>query len=207
MGRYLSNEHNRIQRSGGEVKVITILRLGIEYPIYVDDEDFPLLNRHDWHLLPSNDRLYAYAPIHIGKGERKMMPMTHMILGSCYHVDHADNNSLNNQKYNLRPASWQQNQWNKGKPKSGRHGKPTSQYKGVSYRPLKGKDRWLAILKHVEEGKHKSTGKIIRIGYFDSEIEAAKAYNAKVRELRGDWAWINPIPEINYDRSNVEETK
>lgn len=189
------------------MKVITVLRKGIEYPIYLDDEDFPVINRHDWHLLPSNDRLYAYAPIHMGKGERKMMPMTHMLMGSCYHVDHKDNNSLNNQKYNLRPATWQQNQWNKGKPKAGPKGKCTSKYKGVSYRPLAGRDRWFAAIKHVELDAHKSTGKMIRIGYFWDEDEAARAYNSKVRELRGEWAWQNPVPEINYDRSNDESSK
>ena len=34
--------------------------------------------------------------------------------------------------------------------------------------------RWLASLKHVEKGGHRSTGRMIRIGYFDSEIEAAR---------------------------------
>jgi hypothetical protein len=32
------------------------------------------------------------------------------------------------------------------------------------------------------------------MGPYDSEIEAAKAYNAKVIELRGEYAWVNPIP-------------
>jgi len=97
---------------------------------------------------------------------------------------------MNMQKENLRPATWQENGWNKGKPNRA----STSKFKGVSYRPLKGVPRWLAYFKHVEPGKHKSTGKYIYIGYFFSEIEAAKAYNEKIVEARGKYAWTNPIP-------------
>jgi len=77
-----------------------------------------------------------------------------------------------------------------------------SKYKGVLYAPMKGRDRWQALIKYVEEGAHKSTGKMIRLGYFWNEDDAARAYNAKIKELRGEFAWLNPVPEYRDTEKN-----
>lgn len=158
----------------------------------VDDEDYPLLSRYEWQRAGSNG--YPVTTIQTITGKRHTIYMHRFIVGGFSMCDHINLSPLDNRKDNLRRATYQQNGWNTGKPKSCRHGKPTSQYKGVSYRPLKGKDRWFAGLKHVAPGAHKNTGVMIRIGYFDNEEDAARAYNKKVRELRGEWAWVNPLP-------------
>lgn len=163
--------------------------------ILVDDEDYPLLSRHTWYMTGEKGNQYAATKVPNREGKIKSFCMHNFIVPLAVNVDHEDMNTFNNQKYNLRPATWQLNQWNKGKPKSGRYGVPSSKYKGVSYRPLRGKDRWLAQFKYVEEGKHKSTGYMVTVGYFWDEVEAAKAYNKKVKEMRGEYAWVNPIPE------------
>lgn len=174
------------------------------YTVLVDDDSYTLLNRHTWYIMYSgaNKKPYAFAELYSMKnGERikRMFYMHQMVVGSFAQVDHKNGNSLDNQFDNLRVATYQENGWNKPKNmnrrKDGRA--PTSQFKGVSYRPLRGKDRWLAFFKHVEAGQHKSTGKMLYIGYFDSEIEAAIAYNKKVKELRGEFAWVNPIPNAS----------
>lgn len=161
----------------------------------VDAEDYPIVARFTWQILWSKKRPYAMTRMYNERAAGRTFLMHHLILASSAMPDHIDGHSLNNQKHNLRPATHQTNGWNRGKNRRGGGGEATSEYKGVCYRPIKGKDRWLAILKHVEPGAHKSTGKVIRIGYFSSEVEAAKAYNKKVQELRGAWAWTNPIPE------------
>ncbi len=155
----------------------------------VDDEDYPLLSRFKWQR--SGGAGYAVTTIEFINGINREIYMHRIVLGGFCRIDHKNLNVLDCQKQNLRRATMQQNGWNKGKPIRSRHGNPTSKYKGVSYRPLRGKDRWFACLKHVKEGKHKSTGKMIRIGYFWSEKEAAIAYDKKVLELRGEWAWTN----------------
>lgn len=132
----------------------------------VDDEDYPLLVRHTWNFSGYGDNQYAITKIPTTEGKERNFYMHSFILPFAVNVDHEDRNTLNNQKYNLRPAIWQLNQWNKGKPKS-MGGKPcTSKYKGVSYRPLRGRDRWIAHFYYVEEGKHKSTGEYVVVGYF-----------------------------------------
>lgn len=164
--------------------------------ILVDDEDYPVISRHKWHYTANGANTRSYAVTRLNMSDRgvRTIFMHSMIIGFALNVDHEDQNTKNNTKNNIRPASWQQNQWNKPKSKT-THGKPcTSKYKGVRYAPLKGIPRWLAMIKHVEEGKHKSTGTIIRIGYFWNEDDAASAYNKKVKELRGEWAWVNILP-------------
>jgi len=173
-----------------------------------DDEDYPLLSRFIWYMgseLKSGGYpcCFSYGP----RNTRKQIFRHQLVMPSAVHIDHIDRNKMNNQKVNLRAASWQENGWNKGKNKTTRGRPSTSKYKGVSYRPLKGAPRWLVYFKHVERGAHKSTGKMIRLGYFFDEDEAARAYNKKIKELRGEWAWLNPVPDVNdHARSRDRDT-
>lgn len=173
--------------------------------VLVDDEDHALLSRHIWYMGSEISRGgYPCMFVYGQRNTRKQIFMHQLIVPSAVHVDHIDQNKLNNVKSNLRPATWQENGWNKGANKT-RNGKPcSSKYKGVRYTPLNGKDRWFAGIRHVERGQPKSTGVTITIGYFDSEDDAARAYNAKVKELRGEWAWLNPVPELKTTRESAE---
>ncbi len=92
-------------------------------------------------------------------------------------VDHVDRNSHNNQRSNLRIATRQQNNANKGPYKNG------SGYKGVSF--YSGK--WQA---RIYKNK-----KLYRLGCFINIHDAARAYNEKARLLYGEFAYINPISE------------
>ncbi len=176
-----------------------------------DDEDYPVLSRFIWYIgseLKSGG--YPCCFVYGQKNTRKQLFMHQLLVPSATNVDHIDHDKMNNQKSNLRPATWQENGWNKGKNKTHR-GKPsTSKYKGVVYRPLQGKDRWAVLIKHVERGQPKETGKMLRVGYFFDEDEAARAYNKKILELRGEWAWLNPVPDVNQparSRESVTEVK
>ena len=45
--------------------------------------------------------------------------------------------------------------------------------------------------------------KQIYLGYFDTEEDTARAYNAKARELFGEFAYMNPVPDI-ADKDNPQ---
>lgn len=93
-------------------------------------------------------------------------------------IDHKNNTKNDNRWENLRLVTNQQNCINK------RLGiKNTSGYKGVTW--CKSLNKWRAQTSYNR--------KKIFIGYFDDPKEAAKAYNEKVKELFGDFAWLNPI--------------
>jgi hypothetical protein len=97
-------------------------------------------------------------------------------------VDHKDGNGLNNTTENLRFATHSQNASNRPKFKS----KTSSRYIGVSFN--KDARRWQAYI--TAAGKRRWLGK------FDSEIEAAKAYDAAAKKLHRDFACLN-FPENN----------
>jgi len=103
-----------------------------------------------------------------------MGPPTHLV------VDHIDRDGLNNRKSNLRLCTNAENIRNAGK-----RGKGFSKYKGVS-RHTRGK-KWTAVIQLNK--------KTYFLGYFENEIDAARAYDKKAKELHGQFACLNFPPE------------
>ena len=98
-------------------------------------------------------------------------------------LDHIDRNPSNNSIDNLREATKSQNQWNRRSVES-YNGKLTSSgFKGVVFR--KQSQKWQAQIQINGERKY--------LGIFDSEIDAAEAYNAAAIELHGEFVEINAV--------------
>lgn len=93
-------------------------------------------------------------------------------------IDHIDGDGTNNKLTNLRLVTSAQNMSNQRKTKK----KTSSQYKGVTRR----KNSYRAYVTFQR--------KRFNLGSYHSEIEAAKAYNAKATELFGEYARLNVIP-------------
>lgn len=60
----------------------------------------------------------------------------------------------------------------------------TSKYRGVKWNAM----RWQATIEHQK--------KRIRLGVFATEEEAAEAYNARARELRGQKSSVNEVSQL-----------
>ena len=88
------------------------------------------------------------------------------------HIDHINGDPLDNRIENLREATIQQNGCNRGKNKNNSSG-----YKGVTWH--KANKKWLAQIMH--------NGKNIYLGCFDLLEDAAEAYQAKAKELHGEY--------------------
>lgn len=97
--------------------------------------------------------------------------------GTKIMIDHKDRDSLNNQKSNLRVCNNSQNTANSKKRKN-----CTSKYRGVA--------KYRIGLWRAYGGKN---GKMIHLGYFKSEIEAAKKYNEFAKEIHGEFANLNKL--------------
>lgn len=93
-------------------------------------------------------------------------------------VDHINGDGLDNRKENLRVCTNTQNQYNSKKRKN-----TSSKYKGVSFYKLSKK--WNAKLQYNK--------KSLNLGYFNSEIEAAKAYNNASLKYHREFANINKL--------------
>jgi len=92
-------------------------------------------------------------------------------------IDHVNRKGLDNRKGNLRGATHSENARNRGKLKRG----GVSAYKGVCR--CVGRKGWQARIK--------VDGKLLFLGYFREEVNAAKAYDAAAREYFGEFAGVN----------------
>ncbi len=90
-------------------------------------------------------------------------------------VDHINHNGLDNRKANLRAATPLQNSWNNQRERG------RNRFRGVLWNKVAKK--WQVQVNH--SGKH------ISGGYFDDEVEAARAYDEAAKKLRGEFAVLN----------------
>jgi hypothetical protein len=137
----------------------------------VDKKDYQWLSRFNWHATGRPKQLYATTYT----SDRKYVHMHTMILGSTK-PDHANGNSLDNRRRNLRPATSAQNSYNRGK-----HGR-SSRYIGVC-RDIK-RNKWIAQIKCAAK-------RVRLIKRFDNEIDAAKWRDKKAIEIFGEFARLN----------------
>lgn len=91
-------------------------------------------------------------------------------------VDHINGCKIDNRRSNLRMVTPSQNATNRAASRNG-----TSQYLGVSYESFV--SRWRAQIA--------MNGRDINLGRFDTEMEAAIAYDRAAREYHGEYARLN----------------
>lgn len=142
----------------------------------VDDVDFELVSKYVWHLDTHKGTKYARTNI-----RRKKVRMHRLIMGcrSDELVDHVDGDGLNNTRSNLRLCNKIDNGRNSFKRRSDR----SSTYKGVSR--IKKTGKWRSYIKLGDKQKH--------LGHFNTEKEAAKAYNQAASLHYGKFAKLNRV--------------
>lgn len=142
----------------------------------VDDLDYERLNQWKWYANKQHNTWYAVRGIR-DYGKVTMIRMHREILHTPVGMDtdHKDGDGLNNRRNNLRCATTAQNHQN------GRSRKGTSRFKGVCRNRRAGK--WKAYI-HAE-------GRTVHLGCFDSETDAAKAYDNAAQRYFGDFACTN----------------
>ena len=147
----------------------------------VDDEDYEYLNKFQWYAEKRFDRYYARRFTNSnGKIIRKYMHKD--IIKTTKDIDHINRNGLDNQKANLRICSRSENNMNRIKSKN-----KSSSYKGVCFNNKRFPSPWRTYIN--------IHSKRIVLGYFKSEIEAAKVYDKKAKELFGEFAKLNFLEE------------
>lgn len=148
----------------------------------VDAEDYELVRGYTWCATHKGNNFYAVTHTSRAGGKKSHSVYLHRLLMNPprgQEVDHINGDSLDNRRCNLRLATKAQNQHNMRIREGG-----TSKYKGVQWR--KDRHKWGARIHYH--------GKTIILGVFTDEVVAARAYDAKARELFGEFARCN-FPE------------
>jgi hypothetical protein len=148
----------------------------------VDDCVYDALVSHGWSWQFHQGYVKTNVHYYQENGKRTLTKiwLHRWILESFYNVrlgglrvDHKNGNPLDNRLENLRPATLAQNQWNKSK-RSG-------SYKGVNWMPRQ--RRWQASIR--------VNGVYMYLGLYQSEADAAKAYDLAALKWHKEFARLN----------------
>jgi hypothetical protein len=150
----------------------------------VDDVDYAWLSRFKWYAnkctLKTRVIWYAMRTTSRNVRPRRTFLMHREIaaVDGLLDVDHHDGDGLNNQRYNLRPATRSQNFQNRRKEPG-----KTSEFKGVSWH--RRAQKWTVQI--GVNGQHKY------LGLFEDEVEAARVYDRAAEQYFGEFALTNNI--------------
>jgi AP2 domain len=146
----------------------------------VDDRDYERVRRYKWHFTG------RYAQTRTPSPERKHLLLHRFLLEAPtgIQVDHVNGDPLDCRRNNMRLTDSRGNNRNR-RPLAAWNGRPpSSKYKGVWYE-RHGLRSWRA---GISVGSRR-----MYLGRFQSEDEAALAYNAAARRLHGEFACVNVI--------------
>lgn len=167
-----------------EMKIIVINspKYG-KHEVFVDDEDFDLVDKYTWHLQVVKKSNLKYAGTNVYNSETKkctQIKMHRLIMKFPeFIIDHFDRNGLNNQKANFRLCSHTENVRNSVVIQINN----TTGFRGVFFEPKKKLYRAMIGV----------DGKIVGGGRFKSPLKAAMRYNELALKYHGEFATLNII--------------
>jgi hypothetical protein len=174
-----------------KIKEWCYLSLASDFKVKIDKEDVDRVNAHKWRITKgTTGRLRVVTTIRTPKGAR------HLTLGRFLMAPPEGmqvyprrfNEGLDYRKSNLIVCTMKERQRLLPKTRM----VTTSSYRGVSF--SKTYSKWKAAIK--------CNGRNINIGIFDSEEDAALAYNKAATQYFGDIAYQNKINKPKKDRKD-----
>ena len=164
------------------------------HTVLYDEEDREIIEGYKWQIRKKSQTYYVCAKVYgpdkdewyisptSGKRQRKRKTIRmHRLITKCpkgLQVDHINHNGLDNRRKNLRICNNVQNQWNRRKGNNNNSG-----FKGVSIESRRKTKKYRVQIGYMGKTRH--------LGYFESPVEAAKIYDAKAKELFGEFANLN----------------
>jgi hypothetical protein len=163
------------------MELVVTRKNGDQHTVLYDDEDHELVASHRWWVLVTGRRTQLhYAAATVSEGGRRRTVLLHrVLLPGFVQVDHINGSGLDNRRANLRGCMTKAQNAHNQHPRTG----GTSRFKGVTRRG----SRWRAEIFTNGVRQH--------LGYFDTEEEAALAYDVAAYAQRGEFAYLN-FPEV-----------
>lgn len=152
---------------GSEMTKYRIIELSSGLVAKVDPEDYERINKYKWCAAKHRNTWYAQRA-----SNGTTIYMHREILPGFPLIDHEDRDGLNNQKYNLRPCTGTQNQFNANMRINNKSG-----IRGVSWDSSRGK--WTVRIKNGSKYEY--------LGRFDDIEEAAIIYKDRAIQLYGEF--------------------
>lgn len=164
------------------MKTIPLNPLNLGLVVMVDDDDYEYLSQWHWNAQVQKETAYAVRTTK-GPKQKDIKYRMHRVIMNApdgVFVDHVDGDGLNCRKENMRFCTRAQNQQNKMKVSKNR-------FKGITEHKPRGAWKknfpWQARIR-VER-------KLISLGYFATDEEAARAYDAAALKYFGPFAKVN----------------
>jgi hypothetical protein len=164
--------------------MVNVVRIPLTRGYYtlIDEADAKALAGGRWHVqIGRNGEGKPYAAKVINK--QLMYLHRHLLaVPANLFVDHINGDTLDNRRSNLRICSASENQRNQRK----------AGWKGVyraKPRTATESPRYYSAICYREKGNRR----YIRLGYFDTALEAAKAYNQAALNHYGKYACLNDL--------------
>lgn len=158
-------------------KGVKAVQLNNDKYAIVDEEDYERVSKYNWYY----NRGYARNST-VGALHRFVMRTPPGMV-----TDHINHDTLDNRKSNLRVCPQSKNAKNCSAHRDG-----SSVYKGVSW--SKKHSKWKAQIRRYGKNTH--------LGLFESEEDAATAYDKEAKKVFGEFAYLN-FPHLN-DSSTVK---
>jgi hypothetical protein len=167
----MHRKNTRIETISNDIALVPLTR---GMMAIIDVCDIPLIAEYSWSSADMDGWFYARTTL--PDDSKLLMHRLLLNVQAGELADHVNGFTLDNRRSNLRIATSWQNSGN-----ALRHRDNTSGFKGV-VRSVHG-TAWTAQITHQ--------GKNYYLGKFDDPAEAARAYDAKAIEFRGEFARVN----------------
>lgn len=150
----------------------------------IDEADFGLVCAFTWRINSGFGYAVTRRPRCRATGEK--VYMHRLIVGARphEHIDHANGDTLDNRRSNLRVCTQSQNLCNRGRTRANRSG-----FKGVRCKTDRGRrsSPWQANIR--------LDGRQTHLGYFATAEDAARAYDTAALKHYGEFARLNFGPQ------------
>lgn len=135
--------------------------------VKVDFEDLEAVSKIRWKLDFKGNYIMVTASLN-----GKTLILSRFLINPKEEADHINGDTLDNRKSNLRDVTHNENCINR---------KHTNKFRGVHF--CKSREKWVSMIR--------SKGKTYNLGRFDSQIQAAKAYDNAALKYHGEFARLN----------------